>query len=86
MAGGYSTANRPDRGRKEIATMRSSWSPSADGTGDDVALLRRRRFVEAARRAEIIALVNRASAEASADALTRELCEAFDAEFAFCSP
>ena len=63
--------------------MRSSWSPSADGTGDDVALLRR-RFVEAARRAEIIALVNRASTEAElADALTRELCEAFDAEFAF---
>ena len=62
--------------------MRSSWSPSADGTGDDVVLLRR-RFVEAARRAEIIALVNRASTEAELADAHPELCEAFDAEFAF---
>src|SRR6185503_535289 len=50
---------------------------------DDVALLRR-QLVEASRRAEIIALVNRASSEAElADTVTSQLCEAFDAECAF---
>ena len=49
----------------------------------DVVLLRR-RFVEASRRAEIIALVNRVNSEEQlAAVVTSELCEAFDAEFAF---
>jgi len=61
-----------------------SWSsPSPDREESDVEVLRR-RFVEAARRAEIIALLNRAGSEEElGDALTSELCEAFDAEFAF---
>ena len=46
--------------------------------------LMRRRFVEALRRAEIIALVNAAtSVEGLARDLAEELCEAFDAELAF---
>jgi HD-GYP domain-containing protein (c-di-GMP phosphodiesterase class II) len=62
--------------------MRWSWSRSPKKPYD-VAILRR-RFVEAARRAEIIALVNKATTEHElADAVTSELCEAFDAEFAF---
>ena len=61
-----------------------SWSSrSAEPSGADVALLHR-RFVEASRRAEIIALVNRAASEVElAEVVTAELCEAFDAEFAF---
>jgi HD-GYP domain-containing protein (c-di-GMP phosphodiesterase class II) len=61
-----------------------SWlSRVAEREADDVALLRR-RFVEASRRAEIIATVNRASSETElAEAVTSELCEAFDAEVAF---
>ena len=61
-----------------------SWSSrSAEPPDMDVALLHR-RFVEASRRAEIIALVNRAGSEVELAALvTSELCEAFDAEFSF---
>lgn len=63
--------------------MHSSWSLSPEEEPYDVAVLRR-RFVEAARRAEIIALVNKATTEAElADEVTSELCEAFDAEFSF---
>jgi PAS domain S-box-containing protein len=44
----------------------------------------RRRFVEAARRAQIVSLVNRAPTEAElGDLVTAELCEAFEAEIAF---
>jgi diguanylate cyclase (GGDEF)-like protein len=60
------------------------WSSphSAEGVpAGDVAL---RRFVEASRRAEIIALVNSARSEADlGDTVTLELCEAFEAEVAF---
>jgi hypothetical protein len=44
----------------------------------------RRRFVEASRRAEIIAMVNEAYSEAEVTAaVAAELCEAFEAEIAF---
>ena len=44
----------------------------------------RRRFVEAARRAQIVTIVNRARTEAElGDLVTAELCEAFEAEIAF---
>jgi HD-GYP domain-containing protein (c-di-GMP phosphodiesterase class II) len=60
-----------------------SWSSQSPDQRDEGAELRR-RFVEASRRAEIIALVNRAGSEVElADVVTSELCEAFDAEFAF---
>jgi hypothetical protein len=53
--------------------------PPTDGRGD-----LRRRFVEAARRAQIVTLVNRAPTEAElGDLVTAELCEAFEAEIAF---
>jgi PAS domain S-box-containing protein len=43
-----------------------------------------RRFVEAARRAQIVSLVNRARTEAElGELVTAELCEAFEAEIAF---
>jgi two-component system, OmpR family, phosphate regulon sensor histidine kinase PhoR len=43
-----------------------------------------RRFVEAARRAQIVTIVNRAHTEAElGDLVTAELCEAFEAEIAF---
>jgi signal transduction histidine kinase len=43
-----------------------------------------RRFVEAARRAQIVTLVNRAGTEAElGELVTAELCEAFEAEVAF---
>jgi diguanylate cyclase (GGDEF)-like protein len=43
-----------------------------------------RRFVEASRRAEVIALVNSARSEAEiGETVTAELCETFDAEVAF---
>lgn len=67
--------------------MLSSRSPSADRGGSaepsaEEAL--RRRFVEAARRAEIVGLVNAATSEADlALRFTEELCEVFDAELAF---
>ena len=63
--------------------MHSLSSRSPEEEGADGALLRR-RFVEASRRAEIIALVNRAASETQlAEVVTSELCEAFDGEFAF---
>jgi two-component system phosphate regulon sensor histidine kinase PhoR len=44
----------------------------------------RRRFVEAARRAQIVTIVNRAATEAElGELVTAELCEAFEAEIAF---
>lgn len=62
-----------------------SWSSrSAEPPDEEGQALLRRRFVEASRRAEIIALVNRAGSEVElAGVVTSELCEAFDAEFAF---
>ena len=43
-----------------------------------------RRFVEAARRAQIVTIVNRAHSEAElGELVTAELCEAFEAEIAF---
>jgi PAS domain S-box-containing protein len=60
-----------------------SWSlrsaPPADGR-DEL----RRRFVEAARRAQIVTIVNRAETEAElGELVTAELCEVFEAELAF---
>lgn len=44
----------------------------------------RRRFVEAARRAQLVTIVNRARTEAElGELVTAELCEAFEAEIAF---
>jgi diguanylate cyclase (GGDEF)-like protein len=64
--------------------MPSSWSPSpndpTEGEPSDVV----RRFVEASRRAEIIALVNSARSDREvAGATVDELCEAMEAEIAF---
>ncbi len=68
--------------QKGIETTVLSSLPSAlptDGRGE-----LRRRFVEAARRAQIVTLLNRARTEAElGDLLTAELCEAFEAEIAF---
>src|SRR3954454_10114921 len=64
--------------------MRSWWSgsPSPGADLDTATLLR--RFVEASRRAEIIALVNTAGTEADvAGVAVGELCEAYDAEVSF---
>jgi diguanylate cyclase (GGDEF)-like protein len=63
--------------------MRSWSSLLAEGaTGADEAILR--RFVEASRRAEIMALVNSARSEAElGGVVTAELCEAYEAEIAF---
>jgi two-component system phosphate regulon sensor histidine kinase PhoR len=59
----------------------SSSRPSARPTDGRDELLR--RFVEAARRAQILTIVNRARTEAElGDLVTAELCEAFDAEIA----
>jgi PAS domain S-box-containing protein len=60
----------------------SSSLRSARSTDDRDELLR--RFVEAARRAQIITIVNRAQTETElGDLVTAELCEAFEAEIAF---
>ncbi len=57
-------------------------SASASSTPERDALVR--RFVEASRRAGIVALVNAARTEHDvACAVAQELCEAFDAEIAF---
>ena len=54
---------------------------NGDGQGGDGM---RRRFVEAARRAEIVALVNAATSESELGLrFCEELCEVFDAEVAF---
>jgi diguanylate cyclase (GGDEF)-like protein/putative nucleotidyltransferase with HDIG domain len=72
--------------------MPSSQSPSAE-TGTEVRgpngrpsgeLSLRRRFVEVARRAEIVGLVNASTSEPELGLrFTEELCEVFDAEIAF---
>ena len=60
--------------------MPSSSSPSADRPIDQELL---RRFLQASRRARILALVNGARSQAElAELVVRELCEAFDAELA----
>ncbi len=68
--------------RREIATT-PSWSqssPEREGLDNDLV----RRFVEASRRAEIIALVNSSSsADELGFAVCDELSEAFEAEKAF---
>jgi diguanylate cyclase (GGDEF)-like protein len=63
--------------------MRSWSSLLAEGaSGADEAILR--RFVEASRRAEIVALVNSARTEAElAATVAGELCEAYEAEIGF---
>ena len=66
--------------------MLSSRSPSAEEGDSPVSAEEalRRRFVEAARRAEIVGLVNAATSEADLGLrFTEELCEVFGAEFAF---
>jgi PAS domain S-box-containing protein len=68
--------------RKEIATTALSSLHSAQRTDRRDELLR--RFVEAARRAQIVTIVNLARSEAELGELfTAELCEAFEAEIAF---
>lgn len=65
--------------------MPSSPSPSPDrAMSIDPMTVMRRRFVEALRRAEIIALVNAAtSVDELAGGLSEELCEAYEAEVGF---
>ena len=68
--------------RKETATIASSSLHSAPRLDGRRELLR--RFVEAARRAQIVTIVNLARSEAELGELfTAELCEAFEAEIAF---
>ena len=68
--------------RKETATIASSSLHSAQRLDGRDELLR--RFVEAARRAQIVTIVNLARSEAELGELfTAELCEAFEAEIAF---
>src|SRR5215216_5408257 len=58
-------------------------SQSAEAGPSDYEAMRR-RFVEASRRAEIIAMVNEATSEAEVvEAVCAELCEAFEAEVGF---
>ena len=68
--------------RKEIGTIASLSLHSAPRVDGRDELLR--RFVEAARRAQIVTIVNSAASEAELGELfTAELCEAFEAEIAF---
>ena len=68
--------------RKETGTIASSWSRSAQLVNGRDELVR--RFVEAARRAQIVTIVNLARSEAELGELfTAEICEAFEAEIAF---
>jgi PAS domain S-box-containing protein len=68
--------------RKETGTIASSLSHSAQRSDRRDELVR--RFVEAARRAQIVTIVNLARSEAELGELfTEELCEAFEAEVAF---
>lgn len=68
--------------RKETATIASSSLHSVRRVDRRDELLR--RFVEAARRAQIVTIVNTAGSEAELGELfTAELCEAFEAEIAF---
>src|SRR4051794_474820 len=58
-------------------------SQSAEAGRDDYEAMRR-RFVEASRRAEIIAMVNEANSEQEVvESVCAELCEAFEAEIGF---
>jgi putative nucleotidyltransferase with HDIG domain len=60
------------------------WLSQSAETGRDDYEAMRRRFVEASRRAEIIAMVNEATSEAEVvEAVCSELCEAFEAEVGF---
>src|SRR5262249_12550577 len=82
--------SRGSGARRETATMPSSQSHSADEIAESTGLnggavesTLRPRFVEAARRAAMIGLVNAATTEAElARRFTDELCEVFDAELA----
>jgi PAS domain S-box-containing protein len=68
--------------RKETGTIASSLSQSAQRSDRRDELVR--RFVEAARRAQIVTIVNLARSEAELGELfTAEVCEAFEAEIAF---
>ena len=68
--------------RKETATIASSSLHSVHRVDGRDELLR--RFVEAARRAQIVTIVNTAASETELGELfTAELCEAFEAEIAF---
>jgi PAS domain S-box-containing protein len=68
--------------RRETATSVLSLLRSAQRPDGRDELLR--RFVEAARRAQIVTIVNLARSEAElGDLFTAELCEAFEAEIAF---
>ena len=68
--------------RKETETIASSSLHSAQRLDGRRELLR--RFVEAARRAQIVTIVNLARSEGELGELfTAELCEAFEAEIAF---
>jgi HD-GYP domain-containing protein (c-di-GMP phosphodiesterase class II) len=69
--------------RRETGTMPWWLSQSAETGRDDYEAMRR-RFVEASRRAEIIAMVNEATSEDEVvEAVCAELCEAFEAEIGF---
>src|SRR3954453_11168344 len=69
--------------RRETETM-PWWSSQSAETGRDDYEAMRRRFVEASRRAEIIAMVNEATSEEEVVwAVCAELCEAFEAEIGF---
>ena len=67
--------------RRETEITQSSSPPSADTEAPEATMVR--RFVEASRRAEIIALVNEAGQNDLGERLSAELCEAFEAESAF---
>jgi putative nucleotidyltransferase with HDIG domain len=60
------------------------WSSQSAEVGPSDYEAMRRRFVEASRRAEIIAMVNEATSENEVvEAVCSELCEAFEAEIGF---
>src|SRR3954453_2091150 len=69
--------------RRETETMPWWLSQSAETGRDDYEAMRR-RFVEASRRAEIIAMVNEATSDDEVvESVCAELCEAFEAEVGF---
>src|SRR3712207_2513507 len=64
--------------------MPSWWSPSGEAPAEVDRAVLFRRFVEASRRAEIVALVNSARTGAEVARVTvEELCEALEAEIGF---
>src|SRR4051794_14190628 len=68
---------------RETETMPWWSSQSAETTAGDFEAMRR-RFIEASRRAEIIAMVNEAHSVGDVtSAVCAELCEAFEAEIGF---